>query len=360
MDIGPTSCALARDILEWHVPDEVLAVLLKDRSTGRNLIWATDDYAARCKGFGATDEMQVAQIADREHPVIRPRVDKNAEEQRQRSVKRAEVFTPSWICNKQNNLVDAAWFGWKKRDSSPFNTELPMGGPPSAAAADATDMSLPWQTSLQRVEFPKGKTWQEYVKAPRLEVSCGEAPYLASRYDTVTGRIIPVGERIGLLDRKLRVITENIGTGDIQDWLYYAKRAVQSIYGFDWQGDNVLLARENMLFTVVERFNADFFGEESSRLDWMAKSLPEFAGIISWNIWQMDGIKYVVPMSCKPKVTKETLLDGTVETHIEECPGCSKKGNHRHFGTYCKVMDWNTGKPVEFRAIAENGGGHGK
>ena len=35
------------DILEWNVPEEVLAVLLKDRLTGRNLIWATDDYAAR-------------------------------------------------------------------------------------------------------------------------------------------------------------------------------------------------------------------------------------------------------------------------------------------------------------------------
>ena len=191
-------------------------------------------------------------------------------------------------------------------------------------------------------------------------MSCGEAPYLTSRYDTVNGRIIPVCERIGLLDRKLRVITENIGTDDIQDWLYYAKRAVQSIYGFDWQGDNVLLARENVLFTVVESFNADFFGDESSCLNWTTKSLLEFAEIISWNIWQMDGIKYVVPMSCKPKVTKETLLDGTVETHVEECPGCSKKGNRQHFGTYCKVMDWNTGKPVEFRAIAENGGGHGK
>ena len=38
-----TSCVLTRDILEWHVPGEVLAVLLKDRSTGRNLIWATDE-----------------------------------------------------------------------------------------------------------------------------------------------------------------------------------------------------------------------------------------------------------------------------------------------------------------------------
>ena len=347
-----TSCVLTRDILEWHVPEEVLAVLLKDRSTGRNLIWATDDYTARGKGFGANDEMQVAQIADRDHPVIRPRVDKNAEEQRQRSVKRAEVFTPSWICNKQNNLVDAAWFGWKKRDSSPFNTEI-------AKFDSETEFGWKLTCGKGKIKFPKGKTWQEYVKAPRLEVSCGEAPYLVSRYDTVSGRIIPVGERIGLLDRKLRVITENIGMGDIQDWLYYAKRAVQSIYGFDWQGDNVLLARENVLFTVVESFNADFFGEESSGLNWTTKSLLEFAEIISWNIWQMDGIKYVVPMSCKPKVRKETLLDGTVETHVEECPGCSKKGNRQHFGTYCKVMDWNTGEPVEFRAIAENGGGHG-
>ena len=48
-----TDSALARDILEWNVPEEALAVLLKDRSTGRNLIWTTDDYAARGKGFGA-------------------------------------------------------------------------------------------------------------------------------------------------------------------------------------------------------------------------------------------------------------------------------------------------------------------
>ena len=59
MSCKSTSCALRRDILEWHVPEEVLAVLLKDRSTGRNLIWATDDYAARGKGFGVNDEIQV-------------------------------------------------------------------------------------------------------------------------------------------------------------------------------------------------------------------------------------------------------------------------------------------------------------
>ena len=50
-----TDGALAHDILEWNISDEVLAVLMKDRSTGRNLIWATDDYVARGKGFGASD-----------------------------------------------------------------------------------------------------------------------------------------------------------------------------------------------------------------------------------------------------------------------------------------------------------------
>ena len=342
---------LERDILEWDIPEEVLAVLLKDRTTGRNLIWATDDYAERGKGFAASDEIQIGQIIDKNNPVIRPRVDKAAEEQRKRVEKRAEVFTPSWICNKQNNLVDAAWFNWNKKSSSPFNNEVDKFD---------SEKDFGWKSTYgKRIKFPKGKTWQDYVKATRLEVSCGEAPYLTSRYDTVSGRVIPVDDRIGLLDRKLRVVTENIGTGDLQDWLYYAKRAVQSIYGFDWQGDNVLLARENVLFTVVESFNADFFGDESSCLNWTTKSLLEFAEIISWNIWQMDGIKYVVPMSCKPKVTKTPLLDGTVETYTEECPGCRKKDNSRHTGTYCKVMDWNAGEPVEFRTIAENGGGHG-
>ncbi len=335
-----------RDIPEWDIPETVLAVLLKDRSTGRNIIWATDDYAERGEGFLANDEIQIEQIVDRADPVIRPRIDKNAEERRRRSVKRAEVFTPSWICNKQNNLVDASWFGWKRANSSPFNDE-------SAKFDPKTEFG--WRSTCgKRISFPEGREWRDYVKAPRLEVACGEAPYIASRYDTVSGRLIPVNERIGLLDRKLRVITENIGTGDPQDWLYFAKRAVQSVYGFDWQGDNVLLARENVLMSVVEAFNEDFFGEENSHPKWTERSLIEFAEIISWNIWQMDGVRFVVPMSCKPKVTKTALLDGTVETRTEECPGCRTKGGHRHTGTYCKIMDWNSDEPVEFMAIAKN------
>ena len=35
---------LERTILEWDIPEEVSAILLKDRTAGRNLIWAADDY----------------------------------------------------------------------------------------------------------------------------------------------------------------------------------------------------------------------------------------------------------------------------------------------------------------------------
>ena len=35
---------LERDILEWDIPEEVVATLLKDRSTGRNLIWARKEF----------------------------------------------------------------------------------------------------------------------------------------------------------------------------------------------------------------------------------------------------------------------------------------------------------------------------
>jgi len=348
-DKSTDSSQIERDILEWNMPSEVLSVLLMDRTTGRNLIWATDDYCERGSGFAAGEEIKLEQIVDRKHPVIRPRVDKGVKEQRKRVEDHAEVFTPSWICNKQNNLVDAAWFEWKLPNSSPFNNE-----------ADGSDSEngFGWKsTSGKRiVKFPAGKTWRDYVKAPRLEIACGEAPYLASRYDTVSGRVIPVGDRIGLLDRKLRVITENIGTSDTQEWLFYAKRAVQSVYGFDWQGDNVILARENVLATVVETFNADFLGEKCSYAKWSVKTLLEFAEIISWNIWQMDGVKYVVPMSCERNQAKkqqahQPMFDGTSEPIIVQCPGCKRNDKYKHSGDYCMVMDWQASpepKPIRF------------
>lgn len=175
----------------WHLDNTLLAILLKDKSSGQNLIWGTDTYAWRGSKFEPQDYITVKAITGLRGNIIKPRTEKSQKEQRQRIKNKAEVFTPSWVCNKQNNLIDSAWFDRE----NVFNTEIENG----------------WQTVSGKIIFPNiaGKTWQDYVKANRFEITCGEAPYLTSRYDTVTGKFIELPDRIGLLDRKLRIVSEN-------------------------------------------------------------------------------------------------------------------------------------------------------
>ena len=61
----------------------------------------------------------------------------------------------------------------------------------------------------------------------RIEITCGEAPYIASRYDTTTGEQIPIMKRTGLLNRKLRIASEI--TSEEEKWLREALRAIMSI-----------------------------------------------------------------------------------------------------------------------------------
>lgn len=306
----------------YKLDSRLLEILLTDRSSKKNLIWATDNYASRGFGFQSFDYITVNAIIRRNGSVIKPRVEKSKKEQASRVKDKAEVFTPSWICNAQNNLIDDAWFG----KGNVFNTETDKG----------------WIVNLDRITFPEGKSWQDYVKENRLEITCGEAPYLVSRYDTVTGNIIAIKERIGLLDRKLRVISENVD-GE-QEWVEWAKIAFKSVYGFDWQGDNVLLARENLLRTFIDYYT-DKFG-----LSPITEYLIDFAEIISWNIWQMDGLKYVIPNSCKP-VPKLQMSIFEDEEECEECPGCANNDNSKHTGTYCVIKDWEKGRNVKFVSL---------
>ena len=65
-----------------------------------------------------------------------------------------------------------------------------------------------------------------------------------------------------------------------------------------------------------------------------------FAEIISWNIWQMDGIKFVVPNTCGKK---KDMLGCPIK-----CAGCVKNDVKLHDGVRCRVMDWEINKPVLF------------
>ena len=302
---------------------EVLDTLLRDHTTGQNIFWATHDYEALGAGYDYHAPILPVLITGQRGMVIRPRVLKSKAEQTDRAKDMAEVFTPSWVCNAQNNLVDEAWFGRK----DVFNVE------------DTTNHI--WQTTTNKIEFPEGKTWKDYVRATRMEMTCGEAPYIVSRYDATTGEPIPISQRIGLLDRKLRVVSENVDTSG--EWLEWAQAAYKNIYGFEWQGDNLLLAREALLWTFIEYYQAKFHKAP------LQKSINYIAYIISWNLWQMDGLKGVVPDSCRNGVMeKEPTLFGEQEKLVN-CPGCQQDDMRKHNGQYCLIRDWkNDKKKIRF------------
>lgn len=285
----------------------LLDTLLLDRTTGKNILWGTESYASRGGAFAPTKRMQPELVTDVYGKLIQPRAVKDREEQLRRTKDKAEVFTPLRIVQEMNSLVDRA------------------------AGENIISMH----------------TWQDYVAEPRLEIACGEAPFIVTRYNPVAhGALIKLENRVGFLDHKLRVVSHYCPKP--KEWLAWAKVAFQSSYGYEWQGDNLLIARENLLYTLLDYYR-DKFGRRPS-----LAMQHEFAKIISWNIFQMDGIKYVIPMSCKheTKITpgKISFFDGEEPDIVEEyeCEGCKFNRPTKHNGKYARIMDWTANKQLKF------------
>jgi len=314
---------LGVDILENEISKRypgVLEQLLRDHTTQKPIYWATDNYEELGAAYGYMSPIEVKLITGKNGHVIMPRVQKDKVLQQARSKEMAEVFTPSWICNAQNNLIDNEWFGRK----NVFNTET----------VTAKGLKT-WKVSKKNISFSNSRTWKDYIRDTRLEMACGEAPYITSRYDTTTGEFIPVAKRIGILDRKLRVINENVDSSS--EWLKAAQTAYRNTYAFEWQGDNLLLAREAMLYTFIENY-FEKFGKEPIK-----KSIEFIAYIISWNVWQMDGLKGVLPESCKEK--ERTNVDLFGEQEKAGCKACAGGSIHSHIGVQCLIKDWRKKDP---------------
>lgn len=303
------------DILENTLRSKgaLLDILLLDRTTKKNIIWATDSYQKLGKVYG--DKMQVlSDLVTGEYGLlIQPRAAKSLKEQRQRTKDKAEVFTPLKIVHQMNKAVDSV-----------INDQV-----------------------LSR------DTWQKYVRELKLEITCGEAPFIVSRYNPIahTDKLIKLENRVGFLDRKLNVVSRYCDKKT--DWIFWAKEAFKASYGYEWQGDNILIARENLLYTFIDYYKATFNKQPDLKLQ------EELAEIISWNIFQMDGLKYVVPMSCKHGtvvIRGETTLFGTTPDRFEknECEGCKLNQPDKHNGKYATVMDWEKNKAVRFVDLLKN------
>ena len=248
----------------------VYQTLLMDRTRSmdgkkHNIIWASEGKEAE-GSYLATDEVSLKDI---QQGIIIPRCLKNRMVQKERTKGNAEVFTPLWIVKKQNDQLDEA---------------------------------------IDNLE--------EYTKRTWLEITCGEAPYIVSRYDMETGETIPLEERQGFLDRKLRRINEEIH--DFCDWQWHVEWAFKASYGFEWNGDSLLLARENLLGTYL-----DYFVEK-----WHALPINSFIDtiveIISYNLFQMDGLTRNIPLLSKSnaekKPTQLSLFNEIVEEPVENIP----------------------------------------
>lgn len=236
---------------------DTLDLLLKDMTTGENITWGMDG-----EGHKATDQITIVDVEN-----ICPRVLKRLSEQKERTRKKAEVFTPTHICKKMVDLLE---------------------------------------------EERKSVEWADHINQTVLEVTCGEAPFVASRYDTTTGEVIPANERTGLLDKKLQRIPEGLNP---IEWYYWVLKALETTYGYEYQGDNLLLARCNVLLDVFEHYHSRY-PEECIEIT----ASEVFAEIVARNFWQMDGLTGLVPGTDIP----------------------------------AKITDWKAGKEVEFNSLKEN------
>lgn len=294
---------------------ETLKILLQDKTTGKNIIWATDAYSEKGTGFQDKDRIEAMAVIGLHSIELQSRTEKTMDEQQSRTRKKAEVFTPVWLCNKMNNYADEQWFG----RTNVFNVE--------------NEDEHTWTVNPEKIQFDKKRTWKTYVDSRRLEITCGEAPYLVSRYDATTGELIlPPLRRIGILDRKLRVVNEN--ALDKDEWIRWALRAFQSCYGFEYQGDNLLIARINLIMTF-----ADYF-RERMELDPDEKLLKQVANIIAWNIWQMDGLKDTVPLGKPHEEFHQMSLFDMFETPEPV-----------NVALPCKIKNWRSKEKIIYKDL---------
>lgn len=303
------------DFTKYPVVD-VLKEFLVNKTTGDNVI---------VERIGVEPGTPItADVLCRITPPIRLRVEKSREDQSKRTKKTAEVFTPSWLCGKMNDFI------WKEIE----------GG-----------------NLTQRRKA--AEIWKDIVDTRVLEITCGEAPFIVSRYDAATGEEIPLKERIGILDRKLRLVNEN--AADEKEWMKWVVRAYESVYGYEFLGDSLVIARANLLITFAENLEARWKRKATK------KELRQIANRIVWNFWQMDGLtgkvvpqkKFVQGELCFTVALLNVANVASVANSNNQFPiGNNKNGRAGSplpvADSLAVIFDWRTRKKVIYNEIGRN------
>ena len=266
---------------------DLLKILLKDRTTKKNIVWATHSYELLGNEFSSREQITLSKLTGKYINLIQPRAEKSKYEQKDRTKIRAEVFTPTWLVKQQNGYVEA---------------------------------------ELESLDL------EDYIQVRWLEITCGEAPYMVTCYDTVTGEEIPLAERVGFVDRKLQRISREVS--DEVTFYELVKKAYQASYGYEYQGDSLLLARENLLATFEDYYLAKTGTQPT------LEQKKEIATIISYNVFQMDGLKKISPYSAKQEQFQQLSLfsDELEVQEVEE--------------SKTQIKDWKKNKMIGFERLS--------
>lgn len=106
---APDNIDVLEDYIETRWPG-VLDKLLLDHTKHHcklpshgscNIVWATDSYSSLGNDYAPSRPILKHLITGKNGLVIQPRAAKTREEQTARTKDKAEVFTPSWVCNAQ-------------------------------------------------------------------------------------------------------------------------------------------------------------------------------------------------------------------------------------------------------------------
>lgn len=264
------------ELILWSENKSLLDKMLKDHSTGHNILWATDNYVNRNGGsYAENKEIHPDLILGENIDVIIPRAKKDKLIQKERTQKSAEVFTPSWIVDKQVMAV---------------------------------------------LEEFKDYKLDQFLETTWMEITCGEAPYMTNRYDMMSGEPIGLDDRKGFIDRKFQRLNDDITVDSHRKWVNRAVKIYESSYGFEFQGDSLILARMNLLYTFIEN-HVERFNEKPSMY-----MIEKIIDIITWNIFQMDGLKYTVPYAIIENYNEEDGVD-RIELDV-----------------FAKLKDWKKGE----------------
>lgn len=239
--------------------DLILDILLRDKTTGKPLVFPPDQTSGRPSPFLGLEDLYGVQS------------------QKDMPDEAEEVQTLcSW--NRKLNQLDEVWF----QRSGVFNTPTAEG----------------WIPAADPVYFEDPFHWKKYVNQ---QIYVPDLDWGAALTFAGTSENLPLNERMGQLDRELRLVNENVRSQ--QEWQKRTSTMLARMLGCAKDPIRLFRARLCVLETCREAFQARFGHLPSARDE---KAL---AHIVARNLFQSEDELNTVPFQEMEETLQLSLFE---------------------------------------------------